>query len=211
MMPEKPGGDGAVRTPGLAEFFQAFWRRALAELLHLLHRRGQSQITDRPDIGTTQRAQQIDVRGPVSDAFKGDEHFARGIVVQFVEVTEIEVTPGKRLGEETGVESFLAAEADAKQLDVGQFQKAARRERVNGGVKTIESGFRGSERNLLLENDVDERGEARFTDPERRLAVLFHDFSEMGIAIREKTHTLCEEIFIQDGLRGLQGKTPFDP
>ena len=39
---QKLSSDGAVRTPGLAEFFQALRRRALAELLHFLHRRGQS-------------------------------------------------------------------------------------------------------------------------------------------------------------------------
>src|SRR6266850_2132701 len=195
MMPEKPGGDGAVRTPGLAEFFQAFRRRALAELLHLLHRRGQSQISDWPNIGPAQRTQQIDVRGPISDAFEDGEHFTRGIVVQFVEVTEIEV----------------AAEADAKQLRVSKFQEAAWCERADGGVEPIESGFRGSEGDLLFENDVDESGEAGLADPEGRLAVLFHDRSKMGIAIREKTHTLREGIFIRDGLRGLQGEIPLDP
>jgi len=33
--------------------------------------------------------------------------------VQFVEITKIEVTTGERFGEETSVESFLAAEAYA--------------------------------------------------------------------------------------------------
>src|SRR5882724_10323990 len=211
MMPDKPGGDGAVRTPGLAEFFQAFRRRALAELLHLVHRRGQSQISDWPNVGPAQRTQQIDVRGPISDAFEDGEHFTRGIVVQFVEVTEIEVAAGERFGEQSSVESFLAAEADAKQLRVSKLQEAAWCERADGGVEPIESGFRGSEGDLLFEDDVDERGEAGLADPEGRLPVLFHDRSEMGIAIREKTHTLREKIFVRDGLRGLQGEIPLDP
>jgi hypothetical protein len=33
----------------------------------------------------------------------------------------------------------------------------------------------------------------------------------MGIAIREKAHTLSEENFVQDGLRGWQGEIPLDP
>jgi hypothetical protein len=59
---------------------------------------------------------------------------------------------------------------------------------------------------LLFENDVDECGEAGLADPEGRLPVFFQDLSQMGITIREKTHTLREEIFVQDGLRGLQAR-----
>jgi len=36
--------------------------------------------------------------GPVSDAFEGDEHFARCIVVQFVEIAQIEMATGERFG-----------------------------------------------------------------------------------------------------------------
>src|SRR6266566_424340 len=120
-MPEEASGDGAVRTPRLAEFFKVFGRGALAEALHFLDRRGKSQIADGPDVGATQRGEQVDVRGPAADAFQGDQHFAGGIVMEIVEIAKIEVTPGQRIGEKAGVESFLTAEADAKQFGVGEF------------------------------------------------------------------------------------------
>ena len=47
-------------------------------------------------------------------------HFARGIVVEFVEVAEIEMSAGEGFGEEAGVESCLAAEADAQNIGVGE-------------------------------------------------------------------------------------------
>jgi hypothetical protein len=81
---------------------------------------------------------------------------------------------------------------------------------MDGRFQPVESGFSGSEGNLLFENDVDERGEAGLADPQTRLAVFFHDFSQMGIAICERTHAFIEGLFIQDGLRGWQGEVPLE-
>src|SRR6266571_8072913 len=120
-MPEEASGDGAVRTPRLAEFFKVFGRRTLVQALHFLDRCGESKIAGGPNVGATQRGEQVDVGGPATDAFQGDQHFAGGIVVEIVEVAKIEVAAGERIGEKAGVESFLTAEADAKQFGVGEF------------------------------------------------------------------------------------------
>ncbi len=166
MMPEQASGNGTPGTPRLSHFLEAFRRRTLAKAFYFLNCRGQGQIASRPDIWTAQRAQEIDVGGPFTDAFEGHEHFARGIVVEIVEITKIEVAAGQRIGKQARVQSFLAAEADAQQLGVGELQEAGWRERVNGRLEPIEGRFRRGQRYLLLKNDVDERWKAGFSNPQ---------------------------------------------
>jgi len=174
-VPEEAGGDGAIRPPGLAESFEALGRRALPEVLHFLDGSGEREVAGGPNVGAAKRREKIDVGGPAANAFEGDEHFAGGIVVKIVEVAKIEKAAGERFGEKARVQSFLAAEADAKELGVGEFQEAFGSEGIYGGFQAFESGFCGSQRNLLLEDDVDERGKARLADPERRTAVLLQN------------------------------------
>src|SRR5690242_5496740 len=131
MMPEEASGYGAPWTPLDRQFFEALGRRALAKSLYFLYRRGQRQIARRPDVRAAKRAQKIDVGGPFSDAFEGDEHFAGGIVVEIVEIVKIEVAAGKRFGEQARIQSFLTTEADAQKLGVGELQEAAGSERTN--------------------------------------------------------------------------------
>src|SRR5262249_43540501 len=89
-MPEETRGDGTPRAPWNAERFKLFRRRPLAKLLHFLNGRGEREIASWPDIRTAQGAQEINVGGPLADAFEGDEHFARGIVVEVMQIAQIE-------------------------------------------------------------------------------------------------------------------------
>jgi hypothetical protein len=75
-MPEKARGRGSMRTPQVAEFFKAFRCRTRTRIFHFLNGDGQRQIADRPDVRTTQRGKQIDVRSPCANAFERDEEFA---------------------------------------------------------------------------------------------------------------------------------------
>ena len=118
---------------------------------------------------------------------------------------QIEKPARQRFGKQARIQSFLATEADTQQLGVGELQETAGREGADGGFESVEGGFRGSERNLLLENDVNESWEAGLADPERRCAVFFHDVSQMGIAIHQEKHALSKDSFVQDDLRDLHG------
>ena len=77
---------------------------------------------------------------------------------------------------------------------------------MDGGIQAVEGGSCGGERNLLFENDVDERGEAGFANPQRGLAVLSDYSCQMSVAIRQHAHTFIESGLVQDGLRSLHGK-----
>src|SRR4029077_13264869 len=107
----------------------------------------------------------INVGRPPSNALEGNQHVARRIVVEIVKVPQIEIAISERLSEEAGVECLLAAETDAKQFNIGEFQEAPGGKRICRCFQAPEGGSRGGKRNLLLENDVHERGETRLTHP----------------------------------------------
>ena len=183
VVPEEAGGDGAPGFPGRAHFFQFFRRGAQAQAFHFLHGGCESEVADGPDVRAAQGAQQINVGGPCADAFEGDQHFACGIVVQVVKISQVKVTARQRFCEQACIQSLLAAEADAQELIVSELQKTARCERTNGNVQAVEGGFRRGERNLLFEDDVNERTEARLANPEWRRAVFLDHFRQVRIAI----------------------------
>jgi len=183
VVPKEAGSDGAPGLPGHAHLLEFFGGRALAEALDFLHGGGESKVADGPDVRATQGAQQINVGGPVADSFEGHEHFACGIVVKVVKISQVKVTARQRFCEQACIQSLLAAEADAQELIVSELQKTARCERTNGNVQAVEGGFRRGERNLLFEDDVNERTEARLANPEWRRAVFLDHFRQVRIAI----------------------------
>ena len=113
-VPEQAGGDGAIGAPGLAEFLEAFRGRTLAQALYFLDGSGKGEIADGPDVWAAECAEKINVCGPIADAFERGEHFFGGIIVEIVKTTKVEVAAGEGVGEESGVVSFLTAEADAQ-------------------------------------------------------------------------------------------------
>ena len=105
--------------------------------------------------------------------------------MKIVEIAKVEVTAGERFGEEARVQSFLAAEADAQQLGVGEAQETSWSERADGGFQAVERRFRGGERDLLLENDVDESRKPRLANPERGRAVGVNYADEIWISLSQ--------------------------
>ena len=90
---------------------------------------------------------------------------------------------------------FLATEAELAHFDFGELQEFFGSERANGFFELLIEGAGGCERDLLLENDVDERGEAGLADPERRDAVFFNDAGEIGVARGEFADGFGEKFF----------------
>src|SRR5579863_6997272 len=67
-VPEEAGGDGAEGLPRSAHLFEFFGGGAFAELFHFFHGGGECEISDGPDIGAAEGAEEIDVGGPAADA-----------------------------------------------------------------------------------------------------------------------------------------------
>src|ERR1700685_3029704 len=108
--------------------------------------------------------------------------FWRVIVMKFAEGVEIESLLLDGVGEEARVVRFLAAEAELAHFDFGELEELFGGERADGFFELLIEGAGGGWRDLLLEDDVDERGEAGFADPERQHSIFFDHASEVGVA-----------------------------
>src|SRR5712692_7535309 len=120
-VPEETCGHGAPGFPRCADRFEFLRSWTFAKALHFLDGGCEREIAGGPDVGTAEGGEEINVCGPAADALESDEHFARSVIVEIVEVAKVEVAAGERFGEKSRVKSFLAAETDAKQFGVGEF------------------------------------------------------------------------------------------
>jgi hypothetical protein len=104
---------------------------------------------------------------------------------------------------------LLAAEAELAHFDFGEFQEFFGSKRANSFFEFLVESSGGCERDLLFEDDVDERGEAGFADPERRHAVFFDDACQVGVARGEFADGLGEKFFgyVDEWFRG--GRSEF--
>jgi hypothetical protein len=99
------------------------------------------------------------------------------------------------VGEEAGVVGFLAAEAELAHFDFGELEEFFGSEGADGFFEFLIQGTGRGERNLLLENDVNERGEARLANPECWDTVFFDDAGEVGVAFGEFADGFGEKFF----------------
>ncbi len=173
-MPEESGGNGPPGPPRRTKGLEFFGRRAFAEVLHFLDGGGEGEVASGPDVRSAERAQEVNVGGPAADAFESDEHLVRRVVRQILKVAEVEVPADERFGKKPGVKRFLPAETDAQQFGVTELQESLGSQGMDFRFEPIESRFGRCQGNLLLENDVDERGKSRLADPQRRPAIGFH-------------------------------------
>ena len=104
-----------------------------------------------------------------------------GVVVEARERVEVERSRLDRLGECAAVARLLAAEPDGQQLGVGQGEEAGRRQRVGGDAEPVERRPRGRQRDLLLEDDVEQGRKTRLAIPQRRRAVAGDDPGEVRV------------------------------
>src|SRR4029077_21136828 len=88
-------------------------------------------------------------------------------------------------GQSSPVARLLAAEPDREELVVAQDEECARGERIRGEEQPIEGGLRRRERDLLLEDDVDEGREPRCPVPQRGDAPTRDDRREIRIGGRQ--------------------------
>ena len=209
-MPKKTSRDGPPGTPWRAERFQLFRRGTLAKLLHFLHCCGECEITRGPDVRPPKGTQEINVGSPLADAFEGDEHFARGIVVEIVQVVQVEVVARERFREQARVQRFLAAKADAQQFHVVQPQESSGSERLHGRFQSLERGARRCQGHLLFEDDVDKRRKAWLAHPQLWPPVLFDDSRQMFVPICQKQDASGKNFFIQNVMRVLHGSPIVD-
>ena len=188
------------RTPGPPRFAQRFQfgrRRPHGQPFDFLGRDQQAQIADGPDIRSPQRHQQINIHRPIADAFEPFERGADGGVFLFVQAVQIKFAFEQGPGERANVLRLLAAETDGFERDVVQREKGFRLNADERGLQAIKGGFGRSERDLLFEDDMNQRGKTRFTRPERRRAETGDNRGQIGIARRQGFDGAAQTFFIE--------------
>ena len=165
VVPEQPGRDRPPRPPRVAELGHLRGVGPAAETLDLADRCGQGDVADRPHVGPPQDHQQVDRRGPRPDPGDGLERRMDRQFVESLERVEVERAGLDRLGERPTVARLLPAEPDGQELGIGQLEEARRGKRPDDGHEPVERGLRRRQRDLLLEDDVQERRKARAHGP----------------------------------------------
>src|ERR1700761_3533832 len=90
---------------------------------------------------------------------------------------------------------FLAAETELAHFDFSELQEFFGRERPDSFFELLIQRPCGRERDLLLKNDVDERGKAGFANPKRRDTIFLDDASEIGVACGQFANGFSEKFF----------------
>src|SRR5439155_7384950 len=189
VVPQQSRRDGTPRPPALADPVELLRGGPASKLFDFLHRAGQYQIGGGPDIGPEQRHQQIDVGAPTTDPVESDQRRACGVVVEAREVTEVEAFARDRFGESADVANLLSSQPGASQRGFVDIEHSVRRDSTHGrGKARIRRAGRG-ERDLLLEDDADHRGEAGPAGPEWWRSEASHDRRKIWIDAGEVRQT----------------------
>jgi hypothetical protein len=200
-VPEQASGYGAPGTPRRAHFLQSFRRGALAKSLYFLHGGSEREIAYRPNIWAAQSAEKVDIRGPRTDAFQGQELFASKFILEFVEFVQRESLLVNSFGKKACVMGFLAAEAEPTHFTFGEFKKAAGCEWLNSVLQAeVQRAGRGK-RNLLLQDDVNQGGKTWLSRPKRRQSVFLDYSGQILVSFRKFASREREELLVQNNVR----------
>jgi hypothetical protein len=116
VVPQHACGDGTPGTPRTRDATDAIGARQCAQPFDFAHRGDEREIARRPDVGATERHQEIDVRSPRTDSLELDQLGARALVVHLGEPVRIELTRDDRHGQPPDVRTLLARETRASQV-----------------------------------------------------------------------------------------------
>ena len=181
VVPEQARGHGAPGPPRLTDRAELVGTGPMAESLDLADRLRERDVADRPHIGPPEDHQQVDRRRPAADAGDRLELDADDVVIEGGQPLEVERSRSRsRVGQRPAVAGLLPAEADREQLGVGEREEARRASSGSAAaVEPVERRLRRRERDLLLEDDVEERPEPGRPVPQRRRPVTRDDPGEV--------------------------------
>jgi hypothetical protein len=124
---------------------------------------------------------------------------AGGVVLKRVEAVRIELARDDRLRQSTDVGSLLSCESGPLESRIVEARDPLRSHTRGDSVESCIGGSSRRQRDLLLEDDLYERGEAGWPIPQRWRAVTSDDGGEMAIAPSELSDAACEALGRQRG------------
>src|SRR4030095_8664276 len=101
---------------------------------------------------------------------------------------QVQFASGDRRCEISTIGSLLPAESDFFEPYIRELEESLRRQRLNSTQQTVICGASRLERDLLLEDDVNQRVKALFAFPQRRRPVTLDNHCESCISFRKYVH-----------------------
>jgi len=193
-MPQHARGDRSPRTPGARDAADSSVVRQRAQAFDFAHRGDESEIAGGPDIGAPEGHQEIDVRGPCTDASELDERGSRLVIVERRERVGIEFARDDGLRDVSDVGAFLPSESGATQIGLAHSSDPVGSYGAGQSLQPQVGGAARRERYLLLENDLDQGLEALWSIPQRGRAVARDDRGEVRVPPRELRHSLGKAV-----------------
>ena len=165
MLPEDSCGNGTEGTPRFRDPCELGGRWSCAQELDRAGSRGERQIARGPDVRPSQGHQKIDVGRPGPHALDRGQIGPDGRVIQPRQGVEIDPFLVNRPRDIEAIGGLLPRDPKGPQMRLAERDESPRCEGNDACFEPPESGGCGRERNLLLEDDVNDRLETRSSRP----------------------------------------------
>lgn len=142
-------------------------------------------IAVRPRIRATKREEEVALRRPGSDTAKRRESTPRFAVGECRHTFEIDGPGLQPVCQGSAVVGFLPTEPDGPQPTIAESGERGRSDCAQRLLEPAVCGGGRRQRDLLLEDQVDQRAKTGLTKPGRRCAVAFDEDAQVGIDLSE--------------------------
>ena len=141
----------------------------------------QGEVALRPDIRAAEGHQQIDIGGPGADTAYVDQPAADRVVVDSAEATQVERPIHQLSGDAQTIARFLPRDTSRPDLGCGEPCEPLRRDLTPRATQWPERRPSRCQRDLLFENDLDQRREAGAPCPQWRWTTPRDDRRQIGV------------------------------
>src|SRR5262249_15306023 len=155
-LPEEAGGDSAPWPPALADLAQVALARPRSKAELGGDAKLQTEIAGRPNIGTAEGKDQVDLSAPPADPPECHPFGRRQVVGGSGEPGEIELPLAHRPGETATIRRLLPAKAAGAQGRLVERAKRRRGQHAADRVEAAKHRRRSVDRHLLFEDDVEQ-------------------------------------------------------
>src|SRR5256712_10305956 len=191
-MPKDWPGSGAPGPPRRADLELPVDAGDAAKSLHFAHRAREREVGARPDVRSSERHEQVDIRAPRTDPSQLHERGVRRVVVERAQAVDVELPPDDRTSQRVDVRGLLPREPSGRKRALAEVEEPLRCWAFCDGDEALIRRTGRGERHLLLEDDLHERSEGRRALPKWPPARPGHDALQVAVPADEHPHAARE-------------------
>lgn len=184
-VPENSGRNRAPRRPPTSLFRRFLHGRSPRQAAKPLQRREQGDVARGPNVGTPQDHQEVDVGGPRSDPRDAHKLAACFVNRRPGDPSKIQLPGGNPPRDFAAVSRLLPGQSQTSQPRHPAGENAFARNLTQRPLQAPIHGAGRSERDLLLQNDLDQGREPRSAGPQGRRPMSPHDGRQIAILASE--------------------------